>query len=122
MIRTDELTTAIAAHSAWKSRLKKSIDTGVSEVPIATIRADDQCAFGKWLHGSGMTAADRASPHYQSVLAAHAEFHRVAARVAEFATTGRQGEALALIAPVGEYTLISSKVVLAMSEWKKELH
>jgi len=42
--------------------------------------------------------------------------------VAEFATTGRKGEALALIAPVGEYTLISSKVVLAMSEWKKALH
>lgn len=121
MLSTDDFTTAIAAHSAWKGRLKKAIDTGVLDAPIVTIRADDQCPFGKWLHGQNLTAAERASDHYKKVLAAHAEFHQMAARVAELATTGHKPEALELISPVGAYTQVSAKVVLAMSEWKKQL-
>lgn len=116
-----EINKAIGAHGQWKTRLRQAIDTGTFDTPVETLRADNQCAFGKWLYGSTLTNMDKASPHYKTVQELHAEFHKMAARVAEQALAGNKGDAERMISTSGEYALISAKLTQAMMNWKSSL-
>lgn len=119
MANIEELDKAIAAHGMWKVRLKQAIDTGKIDAPIPTIRQDNQCAFGKWLYGDTLSAADKAGTQYKTVKELHAEFHKTAAQVAELATTGKKTEAEKLMAAGGAYADVSAKLTSAMMAWKK---
>jgi methyl-accepting chemotaxis protein len=112
---------AIGAHGMWKGRLKLAIESGKSELPVESIRTDNHCVFGQWLHGSTLTSADKASPHFKTVRDRHAEFHRTAARVVELAMSGDKTEASKMMSFNGEFTAISAKLTAAMMEWKKSL-
>jgi methyl-accepting chemotaxis protein len=120
MANIEELDKAIGAHGMWKARLKTAIETGKTEVPVETIRQDNQCAFGKWLYGTTLTSVDKASSHYKTVRALHAEFHKTAARLTELALGGKKAEAEAMLALGGEYAGISGKLTQAMLAWKKD--
>jgi len=115
-----EIESAVAAHSAWKTRLHDAIDKGILEIPIATIKADNQCAFGKWLYSPSITQSNR-SKEYQAVKGAHAEFHGVAAKVAELAQAGNKTEANTLMGLGGEFSRISSKLHQALMDWDETL-
>lgn len=117
----DEIKNAIAAHGMWKARLKGVIDTGNLDVPVETIRVDNQCPFGKWLYGSTIPANVKASAQYSKVKALHADFHKVAAKVAETALAGRKDEARQLLEVKGEYAGISSKLTQEMMGWLNEV-
>lgn len=119
MASIEELDKAIGAHGAWKTRLKTAIETGKIDVSIDTIKVDNQCAFGKWFYGSTLTPQDKNSALYKTVKELHAEFHLIAAKVAELALNGKKADAEKLIAIGGEYSKISSKLTQAMIEWKK---
>jgi methyl-accepting chemotaxis protein len=114
-----EIDKAVAAHAAWKMRLKTAIDSGTIDIPLTKIRVDNQCAFGQWLHGPSLTAADKNSAHYKSVKDQHAEFHKVAAQVAELALTRKLEQAKQMLSVTGEFTKVSTKLTAAMIEWKK---
>ena len=114
----EEIDKAIGAHGMWKMRLKAAVDTGKIDTSVDAIRQDSQCMFGKWLYGASLTSADKASSHYKTVRAIHAEFHKTAARVAELASSGRKAEAEAMMALGGEYASVSGKLTRAMMEWK----
>ena len=120
MANIEELDKAIGAHGMWKTRLKTAIETGKTEVPVETIRQDNQCVFGKWLYGTTLTSVDKASSHYKTVRELHAEFHKTAARVTELALGGKKAEAEAMMALGGEYAGISGKLTQAMMAWKKD--
>jgi len=109
--------TAIGAHGMWKARLKSAISTGKSEVPVATIKLDNQCAFGQWLYGSTLSATDKATPNYKTVKDLHAEFHKVAAKVADLALSGKKDDAEKILST--EFSTASIKLTAAMMEWKK---
>lgn len=49
---------------------------GKTEVPVGTIRVDDQCAFGKWLRSASLPPELACNRPYQSVKTLHAGFHR----------------------------------------------
>jgi hypothetical protein len=117
MADIQEIDKAIGAHSMWKARLKSAISTGKSEVPVATIKVDNQCAFGQWLYGQTLNASDKTTPDYKTVKDLHAEFHKVAARVAELATSGKQAEADQVLSQ--EFADASLKLTTAMMNWKK---
>ena len=117
MANIQEIDKAIAAHGMWKVRLKSAISTGTSEMPVATIRTDNQCAFGQWLYGQTLSASDKATPNYKTVKDLHAEFHKVAAKVAEFALSGKKDEAENVLSH--EFAATSVKLTAAMMEWKK---
>lgn len=110
---------AVAAHGMWKTRLKSAIASGTLDMPVETIRQDNQCAFGKWLYGQELSAQDKATSHYRTVKALHADFHRAAARVAELALSGSRAEAQKLMALDGEFTSASAKLTQAMMDWQK---
>ncbi|NVO11408.1 MAG: CZB domain-containing protein [Bacteroidales bacterium] len=118
MANIEELDKAIGAHGLWKSRLKSAIESGKIDVDIATIRIDNQCAFGRWLYGSTLSSVDKSSSHYKTVKELHTEFHIIAARVAEMAISGKKIGAEMMIASGGDYAKISSKLTQAMMDWK----
>jgi len=121
MAQVQEIEKAIGAHGMWKARLKAAIDTGKSEMPVETIRVDNQCEFGKWLYGATLSAQDKTSPHYSKVKELHAQFHKTAARVAALALSGKKAEAEKMIASGGEYAEASAKLTGAMMEWDKSV-
>jgi hypothetical protein len=111
--------TAIGAHGAWKLKLKTTVSTGRSDSTPEIVRRDDQCEFGKWLHGQGVDSATRAGMPYQVVRRLHAEFHQCAGRVLALGLDGKKSEASQLLE--GEYTARSEKLVTALSKWRGEL-
>jgi methyl-accepting chemotaxis protein len=121
MTNKAEIEKAIGAHGMWKTRLKQAIDTGELDVSVATIQADNQCVFGKWLYGPTLTPADTSSVHYKKVKELHAQFHIIASKVAALALTGKKEEAEKMMRLTGEYTALSAKLTQAMMDWKKSL-
>lgn len=119
MANIQEIDKAIGAHGLWKARLKTVLTTGKTEVPVATIQVDNHCDFGKWLYGQTLSASDKGTEHYKAVKKLHAQFHQVAARVAELALAGKQAEAEQLLSFNGEFSLVSGKLTTAMMEWRK---
>jgi methyl-accepting chemotaxis protein len=116
-----EIDKAIGAHGLWKSRLKQAIETGKTDSAVETIRMDNQCAFGKWLYGSGLSSTDKDSSHYKAVKDLHAQFHKTAAEVAGLAASGKKAEAERMMSLEGQFSAISSKLTAAMMDWKKTL-
>ncbi len=111
--------TAIGAHGAWKLKLKTAVSTGSSDTTPAIVGRDDQCQFGKWLHGQGIDDDIRAGMPYQVVRRLHAEFHQCAGRVLALGLEGKRVEANTLLE--GEYTARSEKLVTALAKWRGEL-
>ncbi|MBI5267020.1 MAG: CZB domain-containing protein [candidate division Zixibacteria bacterium] len=121
MDHAQEIDKAVGAHGMWKNRLKQAIESGKLDTPVATIRTNNQCAFGKWLYGPTLSAQDKSSEYYKTVTELHTQFHQVAAQVAELATSGKKNEAEKALAPDSRFASISSKLTAAMLSWKKSL-
>ncbi len=120
MIDEKAIQAAIWAHAGWKKRLKDVIESGRVDVPIAKIRADDQCDFGRWLYGREISAEEKASEQYRLVKELHAQFHQQAASVAELAIHGKAAEATKAMDLFGDYSRASSKLTNALAEWRKK--
>ena len=109
---------AISSHSAWKSRLRNAIVNRRIDVPVATVKADNQCQFGKWLHGQELPPAEKQTERYRTVKQLHAQFHEEAAKVAQFAIAGQRDAAESALGMSGEFGRASSALVSALSDWK----
>ena len=105
---------AIGAHNQWKARLKNVIATGQLDVPLERVARAGQCALGQWLQ-AGETGD---APDCRNLVELHTDFHRVAAKVAGLALDGRRSDAQAMLAPTGEFTLISNRLGHAMAAWR----
>lgn len=117
----DAIKDAISAHGAWKARLKSAIDSGKIEIPVVTIRKDNECIFGKWLYGPTISAEVKNSSVYKTALELHAKFHKAAAEVAELAMAGKKSEAEKMMGLGGKYADASAKLTKAMMDWQKQL-
>jgi chemoreceptor zinc-binding protein len=113
---TEQVRRAIGAHGQWKLRLDQAIASGASDVSVAVVRRDDQCEFGRWLHGP-LDPVARACDAYRDVVALHAEFHREAAAALELALAGRTEEAQAAIARGSAFARTSAALTGAMMGW-----
>jgi len=105
----------------WKSRLLTAIDTGALDIPADTVAMDSQCPFGKWLYGEALSPTVRDSEECRRVTELHAQFHRVAAKVVALALSGKKMEADKLMALNGEYTVITTKLVMEMTAWARKI-
>ncbi len=119
MISIYSIEQAIGAHEAWKHHLQMVIDKASTDIPVERIRGDKHCIFGIWLYGHDLSEEDKAHARYKIVVNLHAQFHKVAAQVAELALAGKQEEAGALLH--GEYALVSDRLTSAMVDWKAAL-
>ncbi len=111
------LTSAITAHSAWTTRLKAAIGSGKLDIPVATVRVDNQCQFGKWLYGEQLSSAEKQTENYHTVRQLHAQFHEEASKVAQFATSGQREAAEKAMNPASAYARISSALTAAIHKW-----
>ncbi len=116
----EEIKKAVGDHGTWKKKLKDAIKTGKIDVQISTIKADDQCSFGKWLYGSTITEKEKSSNHYKEVCELHAAFHDKASKVAQHATSGRKEAAVKMLEVNGEFTTASAALTTSMMAWLKD--
>jgi len=108
---------AIGAHGMWKSRLHSAIENGASDVSATTVRQDNQCDFGKWLHGNDLSADVKQSEHYKNCRHLHSQFHLAAAKVLTLALSARKAEALGAMEGNGEFSKASESLTKAMMVW-----
>lgn len=116
---TQQINDAIGAHGQWKLRLRTAISTGRSEVTPMVARCDDQCAFGKWIHGPKIDPAVKTGLPFQVVKRLHAEFHQSAGTVLSLALSGDAKGAQKMLD--SDYGDRSEKLVRALSKWKREV-
>ncbi|MCL3860830.1 methyl-accepting chemotaxis protein [Actinotalea sp. K2] len=116
-VEVHPLRKAIAAHAAWKKRLREAIDTGrrPEGVDLATAGRDDVCAFGTWLHSGEAARLDAART--ATVTKQHATFHRSAGAVLSAAVSGRREEATALMGASDGYTGAASALTDSLVGW-----
>jgi len=112
---------AIAAHASWKARLRSAVDIGKFDVTTATVKADNQCEFGKWLYGPDFTAAEKQTENYRAAVDLHSKFHREAAKVLEWATSGHKDQAEKAIGLEGSYTAASTALTKELVQWRLKL-
>jgi methyl-accepting chemotaxis protein len=117
--RHDILKLAVSAHSAWSARLKAAIAARHLDIPVNTIRVDNQCQFGKWLYGGEFTAAANQTEHYRQTSQLHARFHQEAAKVAELAIQGQKQAAEQAMGATSEYVKISAALTKVLTEWSE---
>ncbi len=120
MTLEDEIAKAIETHWKWKMRLRSAIDSGKANFNVVEAAKDNVCDFGRWLYGSTIPDAVRASEDYESVRKLHADFHKCAANVLECVSNGQKAQANALM--TGEYAEISVNLTVAMMKWKTVGH
>ena len=116
LLDAEQIGLAIGAHGNWKLRLKEAIHTGKSQMEVATARADDKCAFGKWFYG--LPEAARKSETAVKVKTLHAEFHEVVGHIMEMALAGKQTEAEKAMQRGSRFASLSNELTRVMMEWK----
>ncbi len=75
-----EIEQALDAHAAWRKHFKDFLN-GRGSFDTATVGANDQCQFGKWLNREGSRLMPASL--YGDIRAAHDEFHHVAAGIVQ---------------------------------------
>lgn len=88
-----QISEATNAHASWREKLKVAASTGELPKPAAKIACDDDCPFGKWLHGLNEHSEIGSSAEYQDVVKKHASFHIYAGEVAAIVEKGDLGAA-----------------------------
>ena len=119
MVNLEAINKGIAAHSAWKARLRTAVSSGKFDVPAAKVAMDNQCEFGKWLYG--LSGSDKQTEHFNTVRRLHAQFHEEAAQIVVLATSGQSEKAEQAMALGGSYTKTSAELTGAMVTWRNSL-
>lgn len=117
----EQIDKAIAAHSAWRGRLSSMIQSGASDVPVSSIKANDQCAFGKWLNSTSIPSHMKDAPRYRQICDLHSHFHSCAGEIAEKACTGKRAEATAAMQQNDTFQKTSTELVSMLENWKREM-
>jgi methyl-accepting chemotaxis protein len=114
----EQIQAAMGAHGLWKTRLRAAIESGASDFSVAVVKQDDQCAFGKWLHGDGLGAQMKKSPEYLRCLDLHRRFHLVTAGVLSLALEGKKAAAMNAMELNSEFAQTSAALTLHLIEWQ----
>lgn len=114
-----QLGQAMAAHGAWKSRLRAAALRDAETLDPEVIARPDACVFGRWLDMLERSGnADAAE--IRAVRSAHVAFHRVAGQVAHKIREGRTESALAAL-DEGAYAQASDALKERIVAWRSRL-
>jgi hypothetical protein len=108
---------AFAAHQQWKVKLQDSVTSGTT-LDVATIRRDDCCEFGKWLHSAGRSLYG-GKPEFSKLINKHASFHLVASVVAGIINAREYDEAVSILQDSSHFAIASTEVGMAIMALKK---
>ncbi|HEX5784050.1 MAG TPA: methyl-accepting chemotaxis protein, partial [Burkholderiaceae bacterium] len=96
-LRDDEVDfdKVIAAHQQWRVTLRNAVLKN-KKLDADTLRRDDCCALGKWLHGGGGRRWGHV-PDFKALLQHHKAFHHEAGKVADAINQGALDRAKAMM-------------------------
>lgn len=109
---------AIEAHAEWKSQLTKHVKEGVRR-ELEEVANCHACELGQWIDGEGARYANL--PSFESLCAAHEEFHGLAAELIAHSNAGDQAKAMDYLKHGGKCAQSSAKLITALMECSKEL-
>ena len=113
-----EITKAIGAHGAWKTRLKAAALAGATAIDPATVADGHICQFGLWIDTHVKAHPnDRVARRISDL---HQQFHRCAGSVALSIREGNSAEALREIES-GRLKHATETLVAAMMDWRRSL-
>lgn len=112
-----DLNNAIAAHTAWKTKLRAAI-TRQETMDAATISMDNQCELGKWLHREGKSQCG-AKPEFTALVQKHKAFHAEAGKVATLINAKKFADADKAIEGQAQFVTASAAVSVAIMALKK---
>ena len=113
------LDNAIRAHADWKIKLRGAIQNKET-LDVETIRRDDCCELGKWLHGKGRSQYG-ARPSFTHLIEEHRHFHEEAGKVAQTINRGAYQEAQRQIAADSPFARASQRVGQAIVQLSNEV-
>lgn len=99
---------AANAHRDWKIKLRSFVSGGGEPLDEATVRRDDACALGKWLHALPTGERDQI---VQDLVGVHARFHQCAGDVVATVKRGQKERALEMIGAGTPFAEASFRVV-----------
>ncbi|MGP1458643.1 MAG: methyl-accepting chemotaxis protein [Treponema sp.] len=115
---TIDLALMVQKHKAWKTKLRKAIDSH-EKLDAATISKDDCCEFGHWLYGEAKEKYFCLSS-YANCLEKHKIFHQEVGKIADMINASRYKEASSMLAPGTPYNIASSSVEVAVTALRNE--
>ncbi|MES2928524.1 MAG: CZB domain-containing protein [Pseudomonadota bacterium] len=114
-----DLDSAIKAHAQWRTKLRDAAKKH-QQLDADTIRRDDCCELGRWLHGKGQGSYG-ALPAFQSLLDKHRDFHEVAGAIAQTINRGNYADAEQALAGNTPFSQASSAVGAAIIQLRNSL-
>jgi hypothetical protein len=114
-----EFDDAIAAHTQWKHKIRRSLAKDPTSLNPADVSVDHNCSLGMWIYGEG--ANYRGLPEYVKLKYEHARFHLVTAELVKRAHAGESIDAEMAPCASSEFSASSSAVIMAIVTMKKSL-
>jgi methyl-accepting chemotaxis protein len=114
-----DLSIAIQKHVEWKFKFRRAID-GNETLDATAISKDNNCEFGKWLHGEAKTLYGQ-NAIYAKCVAAHAAFHVEAGKVATAINAKKKDEAERLLSAGSGFSETSKKVGICIVELRSDI-
>ena len=105
---------AIAAHSLWKSKLRRYISNPDHSLNPATITKDDECDLGKWIVAESRVHA--ANPKFNELRREHTRFHALAGDLVRRADAGQKVASEVELSASSEYSKCTTKVVQLLGQ------
>ena len=116
---TITLDNAFSAHRSWKDRLLAAVESG-EVLDVATIKRDDCCDLGRWLHSEGRKLYGT-KPQFTKLMETHSDFHAVTGVVAGIVNSKDHETAKALIGGSSQFASASMAVGMAILALKKDV-
>ncbi len=105
---------AISRHLQWKTNLRNAALHN-EPLDVETIRRDDCCPLGKWLHGDAQSKW-RGQPRFVELLDRHKAFHCEAAEVAQVIQSGDPKAGLRMLEAGTRFAEATQAVVMAIKK------
>ena len=115
-----DLDIAIQKHAQWKFKFLDALHTR-EHMDAAAISKDNNCEFGKWLHGDAKAQFGKEGS-YAKCVTEHAAFHVEAGKIAVLVNAQNAVEAERLMATGSAYDQASKRVAVSIIELKNATH
>lgn len=107
---TDEIKHAIAAHGAWKGKLRDFMAGRLELKPEEVVNCNT-CEFGKWMLTNARATL---GANFTKLDGLHRDFHKAAADVVRMKNSHNEKGAEESMSPSGAFTKASSALVQAL--------
>jgi methyl-accepting chemotaxis protein len=111
-----DLDIAIQKHAQWKFKFINALHTK-EQMDTAAISKDNNCEFGKWLHGDAKAQYGKEGS-YAKCVTEHAAFHVEAGKIAVLVNANNSDEAERMMATGSAYDQVSRRVAISIIELK----